>query len=284
MSPQTPERGDPVRAEQDGAAGDMRREEWEPRPEAPRLGDDEIHLWRVRLDQPAEVYSACLYTLTADERERAGRFHFDRHRRQFVISRGALRSVLGHYLDRPPSRLRFVYSSFGKPAVEGEEGPECLRFNLSHAEGMALIALTRGKEVGVDVEVVREEFPGMEIAQDYFSAREVRTLRSLPEEARAAAFFLYWTRKEAYIKAIGEGLSHSLQQFSVSLGDGESSVLAEPEGVAPGASTWTVKGLSVGESHAAAVAFRGPVTNFRFWQWDAALLDKRTAFVSRPAS
>jgi 4'-phosphopantetheinyl transferase len=284
MSPRTPERGEPVTAERGGAAGDVRREQWKPCVEAPRLGADEIHLWRVRLDQPAEVYRACLDTLTPDESERAGRFHFNRHRQQFVIARGALRSVLGHYLGRPPSQLRFSYSAFGKPEVEGEEGRECLRFNLSHAEGVALIALTRGREVGVDVEVVRQEFPGLEIAENFFSAREVETLRSIPEEARAAAFFLYWTRKEAYIKALGEGLSHPLRQFSVSLGDGESSVLAEPEGVAPEASVWTVKGLSVGGSHAAAVAFRGPVTNFCFWQWGPALLDKRTAFVCRPAS
>lgn len=278
MSPRTPERGGPVTAERGGAAGDARHEEWGPCAEAPRLGADEIHLWRVSLGQPAEVYRACFGMLTPDESERAGRFCFDRHRQQFVIARGALRSVLSQYLDRPPSQLRFVYSAFGKPEVEGEEGRGRLRFNLSHAEGVALIALTRGEDVGVDVEVVREEFPGMEIAEGFFSAREVETLRSLPEEARTAAFFLYWTRKEAYIKALGEGLSHPLRQFSVSLGDGESSVLAEPEGVAPQASKWVVKGLSVGERHAAAVAFRAPVTNFRFWQWEPALLVKRTAF------
>jgi 4'-phosphopantetheinyl transferase len=278
MSPRTPERGEPVTAERSGAASDVRQEEWEPCVESPRLGADEIHLWRVGLNQPAEVYRACFGTLTPDESERAGRFCFDRHRQQFVIARGALRSVLSQYLHRPPSQLRFVYSAFGKPEVEGEEGRGCLRFNLSHAEGVALIALIRDREVGVDVEVVREEFPGMEIAEGFFSAREVETLRSLPEEARMDAFFLYWTRKEAYIKALGEGLSHPLRQFSVSLGNGESSVLAEPEGVAPQASMWIVKGLSVGERHAAAVAFRAPVTNFRFRQWDPALLVKRTAF------
>lgn len=274
MSPRTPERGAPLTAEADNA----RREEWAPCVDAPRLGAGEIHLWRVRLEQSAEVYRACLNTLTTDESERAGRFCFDQHRRQFVIARGALRSILGQYLDRPPSRLRFIYSAFGKPEVEREEDRAWLRFNLSHAEGMALVALTRGKDVGVDVEVVREEFPGMEIAEGFFSAREVETLRSLPEEARTAAFFLYWTRKEAYIKALGEGLSHPLRQFSVSLGDEESNVLTEPEGVAPQAPPWLVKGLSVGAGHAAAVAFRAPVTNFRFWQWNPALLVKRTAF------
>jgi 4'-phosphopantetheinyl transferase len=278
MSSRTPERGGPVTAERGGAAGDVRWEEWEPCVAASRLGADEIHLWRVRLDQPAEVYRACLDTLTPDESERAGRFRFDRHRQQFVIARGALRAVLSQYLDRPPSQLRFVYSPFGKPEVEGEEGSGCLRFNLSHAEGVALIALTRGREVGVDVEVVREEFPGMEIAEHFFSGREVEALRALPEETRAAAFFLYWTRKEAYIKALGEGLSHPLRQFSVSLADGETRVLAEPEGVAPEASPWIVKGLSLGGSHAAAVAFRGPVNNFRFWQWGPALLEKRAIF------
>jgi 4'-phosphopantetheinyl transferase len=277
MSPLTPERGEPAAAERGGAAGAVRWEEWEPRAESPHLGADELHLWRVRLDQPAEVYRACLDTMTPDESEKAGRFRFDRHRQQFVIARGALRSVLGHYLDRPPRQLRFAYGPFGKPEVEGEEGRDCLRFNLSHAEGVALIALTRGREVGVDVEAVRAEFPGMEIAERFFSGREVETLRAMPEGARAAAFFLYWTRKEAYIKALGEGLSHPLGQFSVSLADGESRVLAEPEGVAHEASAWVVKGVSLGASHAAAVCFRGPVTDFSFRQWHPALLDKPAA-------
>ena len=277
MSPRTPERGESVTAERGGAAGEVRWEEWEPSAGPPRLGADELHLWRVRLAQPAEVYRACLDTLTPDESEKAGRFRFDRHRQQFVIARGALRSVLGHYLDRPPGQLRFAYSPFGKPEVEGEEGRDCLRFNLSHAEGVALIALNRGREVGVDVEAVHEEFPGMEIAERFFSDREVATLRAMPEGARAVAFFLYWTRKEAYIKALGEGLSHPLRQFSVSLADGESRVLAEPEGVAREASTWVVKGVYLGASHAAAVVFRGPFTDFRFRQWHPALLDKRAA-------
>jgi 4'-phosphopantetheinyl transferase len=253
--------------------GEVRWEEWQSSAESLRIGADELHLWRVSLDQPAEVYRACLDTLTPDESQRAGRFHFDRHRQQFVVARGALRAVLGHYLGRPPGQLRFTYSPFGKPEVEGEEGPDCLRFNLSHAEGVALIALTRGREVGVDVEAVREEFPGMEIAERFFSEREVETLRAMPEGARAAAFFLYWTRKEAYIKALGEGLSHPLRRFSVSLADGESRVLAEPEGVAHEASEWFVKGVALGASHAAAVAFRGPVTDSRFRQWRPALLN-----------
>lgn len=278
MSPRTPERGEPAEPERGGAAGEVSWEEWQSRAESPRLGADELHLWRVRLDQPAEVYHACLDTLTPDESEKAARFRFDRHRQQFVVSRGALRSVLGHYLDRPARQLRFAYSPFGKPEVEGEEGRDCLRFNLSHAEGVALIALTRGREVGVDVENVREEFPGMEIAERFFSGREVETLRAMPEGARAAAFFGYWTRKEAYIKALGEGLSHPLRQFSVSLADGESRVLAEPEGVADEASAWVVRGVPLGASHAAAVAFRGPVTDFRFRRWLPALLDRRTAF------
>lgn len=279
MSPQTPERGEPAAAERGGAADEVRWEEWQSRAEPPRLGDDELHLWRVSLNQPAEVYRACFDTLTPDESEKAGRFRFDRHRQQFVVARGALRAVLGHYLDRPPGQLRFAYSPFGKPEVEGEEGRDCLRFNLSHAEGVALIALTRGREVGVDVEAVREEFPGMEIAERFFSGREIETLRAMPEGARSAAFFLYWTRKEAYIKALGEGLSHPLRQFSVSLADGESRVLAEPEGVVHEASAWVVRGVSLGASHAAAVVFRGPITDFRFRQWRPALLDKRTALL-----
>src|SRR5688500_14741033 len=138
MTPRTPEGSELEAAERGGAAGGARWEECQPRAESPRLGEDGLHLWRVRLEQPAEVYRACLDTLTPDESEKAGRFRFDRHRQQFVVARGALRAVLGLYLDRPPGRLHFAYSPFGKPEVEGEEGRDCLRFNLSHAEGVAL--------------------------------------------------------------------------------------------------------------------------------------------------
>ncbi len=151
--------------------------------------------------------------LTGDERERAGRFHFQRDSSAFAISRGLLRTLAGRYLDAPPERLRFDYTPYGKPYLAGQFAGSPLRFNLSHAHELVLYAFTSGAEVGVDVEYLRPELAGAEIAERFFSPREVEALLTLPVEGRTEAFFRCWTRKEAFIKAVGQGLSFPLDQF-----------------------------------------------------------------------
>jgi 4'-phosphopantetheinyl transferase len=181
------------------------------------LGDDEVHVWRATLDQTPSQIQSHLHSLAADEHVRAEQFYFERDRQHFIASRGVLRAILSGYLHRTPESLSFCYSSHGKPALAGETDDDAICFNVSHSHGVALFAVTRGREVGIDIEHIRSDLEVAEIAERFFSLREVAMLRMLPTEAQRQAFFRCWTRKEAYIKARGEGLSLPLDQFDVSV-------------------------------------------------------------------
>ncbi|HEU0079761.1 MAG TPA: 4'-phosphopantetheinyl transferase superfamily protein [Longimicrobiaceae bacterium] len=186
-----------------------------------RLADDVVHVWAAPLDPPADAIRRCAALLAPDERARADRFRFERDRRRFTVARGVLRTLLGRYLDADPRGIAFRYESHGKPVLDGASAAHGIRFNVSHSGEMALYALARGRELGVDVEEVRRMDDGLDIAVRFFSEAEVAAFRSLPEEIRDDAFFNCWTRKEAYIKAVGEGLSFPLHVFDVSLAPGE---------------------------------------------------------------
>jgi 4'-phosphopantetheinyl transferase len=219
---------------------------------APAAG--EVHIWAARLDLGTPALQALRATLSPDELARAERFVFRRDRERFVAARGTLRAVLANYAGIPPGALVFDYSAFGKPVLRGGG---TLRFNLSHAGEIAVIGIVHGREIGVDVEAIRPAFAGEEIAARFFSPAEVAALRALPPEQQAIGFFNCWTRKEAYIKALGEGLSHPLDSFDVSLAPGEPAALLAVRG-AP-AVEWSLHTFvpAPGYVAAAAVAGRG---------------------------
>lgn len=236
----------------------MKREvdedEWASPPRPPRLANGEVHVWLASLTQPAAQVAELRELLDADERGRADRFHFEKDRGRFVVARALLRRLLGLYLNARPAELSFAYGAFGKPELRGEAGaPPALRFNLAHSHELALYAFARGREVGVDLEHVRPDLAGEEIAERFFSAREVAALRSLAPEARAEGFFNCWTRKEAYIKALGEGLSHPLDSFTVSLRPGEPAALLEVEGDEAEAARWSLRELRPAPGYVAAL-------------------------------
>lgn len=183
--------------------------------DAPQVRHDEIHLWRAFLDRPLDDgFGRCL---SADEIQRANRFYRARDRQRYVAARGLLRSILSLYVEDDPENLRFSYGSHGKPAlITTKSGvPTDVQFNLSHSGGLALYALARGREVGVDVEEIREIPDADAVSKRFFSREECHALQSLPDRKRAAGFFRCWTRKEAYVKGIGTGLSHPLESFNV---------------------------------------------------------------------
>ena len=184
---------------------------WVVPPTPPPLAVDEAHLWRLDLD--AAHNEAAADILSEDERARAARFHFERDRRRFIAGRAALRRILGAYLERAPAALVFALGHHGKPALE-DLG---LEFNLSHSGGCGLIAVTRGRRIGVDVEGIRTDFACEDIARRFFAPGEVRILAASKPDEYAAAFFRCWTRKEAYVKARGDGLSLALDRFEVQL-------------------------------------------------------------------
>jgi 4'-phosphopantetheinyl transferase len=241
------------------------------------LGNDEVHVWQVALDRTPSQIDRFRRTLATDELARADRFYFQKDRERFIVARGVLRSILGCYLDRTPSSLTFCYSPHGKPALVSEQSRDALRFNLSHSNGLALYAVVRGREVGVDLEFVRCDLQVEQIAERFFSPHEISRLRALPAALRRFAFFLCWTRKEAYIKARGEGLSLPLDQFDVSLIPGEPAALLRTRPDSDEALRWSLHELTpTPHGYAAAVAVEGDSCALALWQWPSNSL-RRTA-------
>ena len=220
-------------------------------------------MWRISLEQHGDILDRFRATLEADELERADRFYFEKHRRHFVVGRGFLREVIACYLQAKPEALRFVYGAYGKPALAGEQS---LHFNMSHSHEVALLAVARNAELGVDVERVRVDFASEDIARRFFSRVEVDTFNALANEEQVAAFFRCWTRKEAYIKAIGKGLSQPLDAFDVTLAPGEAAALlrAEEDDV----SRWVLSDIDVGAGYAGALAVERPVAQVSFFRQD----------------
>ena len=239
---------------------------WQPAPDCPRLGDDEIHVWRAALARPPGEVEALRELLSEDELQRADRFRFPHDRSNFIVARGTLREILGRYLRLPPSFLCFDYNDFGKPELRPAPREKMIRFNLSHAGNIALCAVAI-REVGVDVEIMREGVACEEIAANFFSRREVSALLALPADARTRAFFECWTRKEAYIKAHGAGLSLPLDAFDVSLAPGEPAALLSTSDDALETAQWSLRAISPGVGYVAAVAARGDGWRLCCWQW-----------------
>lgn len=240
---------------------------WSAPPPTVVAAEAEVHVWRASLDLPPPRVRALLASLAHDERDRAERFHFQVHRDRFIAGRGLLRAILARYLGRTPDQLRFSYSPHGKPAVAANTGAGDLRFNVSHSDGLALYAITRGREIGVDVECLRPDFVSEEIARRFFSPREVAAVQALPAVERHEAFFACWTRKEAYIKARGEGLSMPLERFDVSLAPGEPAALLSTLDEPAAAARWSLWALDPGPGYAAALAAEGHGWRLRCWQW-----------------
>ena len=223
----------------------------------------EAHVWCASLRPGEAALAAMRALLSADERERAGRFYFEKDRSAYAVARGLLRTLAGLYLDAPPERLRFDYTDYGKPYLAGGT----LRFNLSHSHEVALYAFTSGAEVGVDVEYVRPELAGAEIARRFFSPREVESLLALPSAEQAEAFFKCWTRKEAFIKAVGQGLSFPLERFDVSLAPRAPAELLSVSGDEREAARWFMRDVTPGPGYAAALVCEGEVGRVRCWRW-----------------
>jgi 4'-phosphopantetheinyl transferase len=232
------------------------------------LPENEVHVWRVPLVAPASEIERLRKVLADDERQRADRFRFPKDRHHFIISHGALRILLGRYLDMPPEQIRFDYNKYGKPSLARTIGDDSLKFNLSHSGKLALYAFVRQREVGIDVEWMHRRIDQAEqIAERYFSAAENDVLRALPERLKREAFFNCWTRKEAYIKARGRGLSLPLDQFDVSLRPGEPAKLFATRDDPQQALRWTMQAINPGEDYIAALLVEGDGWQVKYWQF-----------------
>ncbi len=244
--------------------------EWLPASQPPPLESDDVHVWRFALDIGEALLERLRESLTDDERRRAARFHFEKDRRHFIAGRGSLRFLIGAYRGCPPEEVRFSYGNRGKPRLVDEDNTDRLRFNLTHSHGLALLAVTSVREIGVDIERLRDvENDGEPLAERFFSPLEASALRSLPPEQRREAFFRCWTRKEAYIKAKGEGLSLPLEQFDVSLHPREPAALLATRFDPADAQRWSMRHLAPAEGFVGALAVEGHA--WRLWcgEWNA---------------
>ncbi|MBI4551952.1 MAG: 4'-phosphopantetheinyl transferase superfamily protein [Candidatus Latescibacteria bacterium] len=231
------------------------------------LSPGEVHVWRASLDVSASRIQSLLRTVSADERARAERSRVQEDRDRFIVGRGVLRGLLARYLDIQPDQVCLSSTLYGKPILTGTHGGARLRFSVSHSHRLALYAVSRDREVGIDLEYRR---PGrdetlMAIAEQFFSSREVKALRRLPVSGRAEGFYACWTRKEAYLKAKGRGLSLPLDQFVVSVTPGCAALLHtawSPDEAA----RWSLSDLDPGPGYAAALAVEGECQCVQ-WQW-----------------
>jgi 4'-phosphopantetheinyl transferase len=241
---------------------------WLPPPTDLALSSGDVHIWRAQLDQNGACVQRLQQVLSAEEQARARRFRFERDRKHFIVAHGLLRLILSRYLDPGPGQLRFRYTPHGKPGLVTLPHYETLSFNASGSGGLALYAVTLDRKVGIDLEQIRSDCPCEQIAEQFFSPRENVMLQDLQtEEARRIAFFDCWTRKEAYIKARGEGLSLPLDQFDVSLVPGEPATLLETRGDPLEASRWSLYELYPDPGYAAALAVEGHGVRLACWEW-----------------
>jgi 4'-phosphopantetheinyl transferase len=237
--------------------------EWRIPPSELALSKNEIHVWRAFLDMPGEAYNRLEATLSGDEQARAVRFRFDSDRKHFIAARGILRDLLARYLNELPGAIEFSYGPQGKPALRLPGSRARVHFNLSHSDGLALLAFSNTHELGIDLEPVRRNFAAEEIAERFFSAQEVAEYRALPADLRAEGFFLCWTRKEAYIKANGGGLQIPLDSFSVSLTPGQPEKLQSDD-----ACRWSVRSFTPTPGFVSAVVAEGKPWELRGWEWE----------------
>src|ERR1041384_4615882 len=238
---------------------------WPSPPTRPRLKANDVHIRRVSLDPPDSTVEKLTEVLAIDEVTRANRFHFEADRRHFIVARACLRKLLGDYLGIGATAIHFNYSEHGKPSLEKSINAQQLSFNLAHSGSLALYAFTLKRRIGVDLEQIRPEFTVDEIARRYFSASEIDRLSQLPPALRHQAFFNCWTRKEAFIKAMGIGLSLPLDQFDVTLAPNEPATLVQTRWNDEESSRWSLTALDAGRDYVAAVAVEGHDLELRTW-------------------
>ena len=252
----------------------MERSHWEPaqedfrRPSAlPFLAPGRVDIWKVHLDQPF-LESPDSNLLSADELTRANRFHFEKDRIRFAMCRSVLRALLAGYLAIPAIEIAFDYLATGKPQLTAEQNPRTLQFNVSHSASMALIAIGSEHQLGVDIEKIRANVDVAALAERFFSRRERAGLRVLPDHLRLPGFFACWTRKEAFLKATGHGLSFPLAEFSVTPHPDLDPALEEIRGDSEARKKWFLADLGVVDGYRAAVALDPACSHLETYAWN----------------
>jgi 4'-phosphopantetheinyl transferase len=242
-------------------------EAWESPPPHLVMPDGTVHVWRASLDSPLRHVERLTRVLSDAEHTRAGQFCFERDRNRFIARRGLLRMILGRYLAIPPDRLQVHSGVNGKPALSASQAGG-IDFSVSHSHGLALYAVTRGRRIGIDIERIRAVPDSYRMAGRVLSPREYAVFRILPREQQQTALFYAWTRKEAYSKACGRGLSCPFDHLDVSLAPFEPSRPLSLQGQPHVSSGWSLQGLTAAPGYAAALAYEaGGELPVSCWQW-----------------
>jgi 4'-phosphopantetheinyl transferase len=238
---------------------------WSQGPSTPPFPSGRVDVWKVSLDAPGNADCEA-GILSADEIARANRFHFENDRKHFIRCRSALRSLLAGYLAIPAIDIRFEYLAGGKPQLATGQNPHALQFNVSHSANMALIAVGSERRLGVDIEKIRSDVDTAALAERFFSPRERAGLRALPDRLRVPAFYACWTRKEAFLKATGDGLSFPLADFSVTTHPDLDPELEEIRGT-DARKQWLLADLRAVDGYRATVACDYPYSCLETYTW-----------------
>ena len=233
--------------------------EWIPAKVNPPLGAGELHVWRIHLPNLVGKSHELRAILSVEEESRADRYIRSADGGKFVSSRAALRLILAGYLGQSADRVVVKTGEFGKPYIPKPMNYNGLQFNLSHSGELCLVAVSYGRQIGVDAEKIRNDVAVQDLATRYFAPPEIAELEALPDELRVLGFFLCWTRKEAYVKAKAAGLQIPLDQFSVSLTPGRPAEIrgAETNG-------WTIRSLDPGDGYVAALVTETGIDSVRY--------------------
>ncbi|MDA0194648.1 MAG: 4'-phosphopantetheinyl transferase superfamily protein [Bacteroidetes bacterium] len=218
-----------------------------------QLTDDIVHVWEVDLNVDPAFLKTCSRTLSPDELERANKYAFEKDHNYFIARRGVLRKLIGHYLNAKPDSIYFNYGPFGKPYLPKYHD---FQFNLAHSNGHALMAFSIKIPLGIDLEFINRNLEFDNIADHFFSRGETKSLKNVSTEQKAISFYNCWTRKEAFIKARGDGLTFPLDKFEVSIEPNDQKALIGLYHDSENAGDWTIKSLEVEGDFAAALAFK----------------------------
>ena len=243
---------------------------WCSPPAVPVIGSGEAQVWLARLDEGKAAGMEEI--LSDDERARAERFRFQRQKKQYIAARGFLRIILGKYLEINPDQISFEYNMHGKPSICGASGDK-IRFNLSHSDGLALYAVTGGREIGVDLERLQPFSLDERTIARCLTPLEIKRLQVLPVNAQTRFFFDCWTRKESYLKACGEGLMVSPNQIETSSFSESPAAEVIKNDCETRQTHWSFQNLPPIPGHAAALAVEGSNVRLKFWLFHDALND-----------
>lgn len=242
-------------------------QQWKTPPADLKWSEDEIHVWQASLNIPVADLSLLHQFLSQEEVAKAKQFYFEKNRHHYVGAHGILRILLSRYLNTSPDQLRFDYNAYGKPSLAFPFRESTVTFNMSHAHEIALYVFAHTRQVGIDVEYICSDIEYEQLAKYSFSPNELAVFCALPAALKQQAFFNCWTRKEAYIKAKGKGLSLPLEQFDVSLSPDEPATLLESREVPSNTKQWLLQELCLDPGYVGALAIEGSGWQLSCWKY-----------------